>query len=80
MLAIYVFCHSFVAIVLAQVLPDLGIPDGDLVECYLSTDNCTGTCRNTTYAECCDNRGKDPADFEFSVQTDDEGFRRCPIS
>ena len=65
---------------LAQMLPDLGIPGGDdMVQCYSRTDNCVGPSRITTRAECCDNRGKEPAQFGFSVRTNG-GCRRCPIS
>ena len=65
---------------LAQ-LPDLGVPGGDdEVFCYSRTDNCVGPNTLTTRTECCDNRGKEAADFGFSVRTDTEGCRRCPIS
>ena len=68
-------------LVLAQVLQSLNIPGGDdEVLCYSLTDNCVGTNRFTTRAECCDNRGKEPAQFGFSVRTDTEGCARCPIS
>ena len=57
------------------------IPGGDdQVLCYSSTDNCVGASRFTTRAECCDNRGKDAAEFGLSVRIDDEGCSRCPIS
>ena len=57
------------------------IPHGDdEVLCYSISDDCVGPSRFTTRAECCDNRGKEPVDFGFSVQTDGEGCRRCPIS
>ena len=57
------------------------IPGGDdMVQCYSRTDDCIGSSRFTTRTECCDNRGKEAADFGFSVRTDGEGCRRCPNS
>ena len=59
----------------------LEIPgEDDLVDCYSDTDNCVGPFRITTRAKCCDNRGKEPADYGFSVWTDGEGCSRCPTS
>ena len=70
-----------IMLVLAQ-LPDLGIPGGDdMVQCYSRIDDCIGSSRFTTRAECCDNRGKEPAQFGFSVRSDGErSCSRCPIS
>ena len=74
--------HFFVGFFLVLALAQEFVISGgdDMVQCYSRTDNCVGPSRFTTRAECCDNRGKEPAQFGFSVRTDDEGCRRCPIS
>ena len=65
----------------AAQIPDLGIPGGDdMVLCYSRSNNCIGPSRFTTRTECCDNRGKEPVDFGFSVLINGEGCSRCPIS
>ena len=79
----YICMALYVAITKETVLlgGDLEIPNGDdHVQCYSGTDNCDGSSRITTRAACCDNRGKDPADFGFSVLIIGEGCSRCPIS